>query len=69
MDLLCRELEVSRSGYYAWKKHSPDPRALENQAISRRLVELHAKYPALGLDSRTTFCTLIMAVPASESTA
>lgn len=51
MELLCRAFEVSRSGYYAWKKHTPSPRTLENQAISRRLVGLHTKYPALGLDS------------------
>lgn len=51
MDRLCRTLEVSRSGYYAWKRHRPGPRELKNQAISRRLVELHTKYPALGLDS------------------
>ena len=51
MEQLCRALEVSRSGYYAWKNHKPGPRTLENQAISRRLVELHTKYPSLGLDS------------------
>ena len=51
MDLLCRVLEVSRSGYYAWKRHRPGQRELKSQAISRRLVELHTKYPALGLDS------------------
>ena len=38
----CRILEVSRSGYYGWKAE---------KICRRRLIELHEKYPALGLDS------------------
>jgi len=48
---VCRELEVSRSGYYDWRKRSPSERSQRNQALRRRLVELHEKYPAMGLDS------------------
>jgi len=44
-------LEVSRSGYYGWLKRRPSERSLRNQALKRRLVELHEKYPAMGLDS------------------
>ena len=51
MEQVCRILEVSRSGYYDWAKHRPGKRSRQNQALRRRLVELHEKYPALGLDS------------------
>ncbi len=51
MEQVCRELEVSRSGYYGWQKGSPSERSRRNQALRRRLVELHEKYPAMGLDS------------------
>jgi len=37
---LCRALEVSRSGYYAWKRRLPGPRALANQVLRSRLPEL-----------------------------
>ena len=47
----CRALEVSRSGYYGWRNPKPSKREQSNQALRRRLVELHQKYPALGLDS------------------
>ncbi len=51
MEQVCRELEVSRSGYYDWLKHEPSRRDQSNQALKRRLIELHEKYPAMGLDS------------------
>ena len=51
VEQVCRELEVSRSGYYGWLKHKETERTLQNQALRRRLVELHEKYPAMGLDS------------------
>lgn len=51
MEQVCRALEVSRSGYYDWSKRDPSKRERRNQALRRRLVELHEKYPALGLDS------------------
>ena len=51
MEQACRVLEVSRSGYYGWKAEKICRRRLQNQAIRRRLIELHEKYPALGLDS------------------
>lgn len=40
---LCESLDVSASGYYAWQKRRlcPGPRALENQALARRIQELH----------------------------
>ena len=51
MEQACRVLEVSRSGYYGWKAEKTCRRRLQNQALRRRLIELHEKYPALGLDS------------------
>ncbi len=51
MEQVCRELEVSRSGYYDWLKHEPSHRERDNQALKRRLIEPHEKYPAMGLDS------------------
>ena len=51
MDKLCPLLEVTRSAYYAWLKRQPSRRQLEDQAILRELVQLHQRYPALGLDS------------------
>ena len=42
---LCRELEVSPSGYYDWQKRrsSPSPRALENQVLAQDIKALHTK--------------------------
>jgi len=48
---VCRILEISRSGYYGWLRHTPSAQEQRNQTLRRRLVELHEKYPALGLDS------------------
>lgn len=51
MELLCRLLQVSRSGYYDWEKHQLSRRAMENRVILRELITFHEKYPALGLNS------------------
>ncbi len=51
MEQVCRELEVSRSGYYDWLDRKPSERSRRNKELRRRLVELHEKYPAMGLDS------------------
>lgn len=48
---LCRLLEISRSGYYAWLTRGQSRRTQRNQALLRELVRLHEKYPVLGLDS------------------
>lgn len=48
---LCRALGITRSGYYAWKTRKPGKRELSNQQLSREILRLHQKYPALGLDS------------------
>ena len=51
MEQVCLALEISRSGYYDWQYHKPGRRERSNQALRRKLVELHEKYPALRLDS------------------
>lgn len=51
MEQVCRELDVSRSGYYEWLKRKPSVWKQHNQELWRALAELHEKYPALGLDS------------------
>lgn len=38
---MCRVLEVSRSGYYAWLKRDPSPRAVANGELLERIEEIH----------------------------
>ena len=49
MELVCRLLEVSRSGYYEWLGRKPSLRRQKDQELKRRLLSLHQRYPALGL--------------------
>lgn len=35
--LMCRCLEVSRSGYYAWRNRPPSPRAVENDKLAQEV--------------------------------
>ena len=51
VELVCRLLEVSRSGYYEWLGRKPSLRRQQDQELKRRLLSLHQRYPALGLDS------------------
>jgi putative transposase len=39
--LLCRVLEVSVSGYYAWKQRAPSQRQRENERLSLRIQQAH----------------------------
>jgi len=38
---MCRVLEVSRSGYHAWTRRPPGPRALEDARLTARIRVLH----------------------------
>jgi putative transposase len=38
--LLCRVLEVSRTGYYAWKNRRPSVRSREDQALGAKVVSI-----------------------------
>ena len=41
--IMCRVLEVSRSGYHAWTRRPLGPRALEDARLTARIRELHKK--------------------------
>jgi putative transposase len=41
--LMCRVLEVSRSGYHAWAAREPSARAVADRALSGRIAEIHAR--------------------------
>jgi putative transposase len=38
---MCRVLEVSRSGFHAWARREPSPRALEDTRLTERIREIH----------------------------
>jgi putative transposase len=40
--LMCRVLGVSRSGFHAWSRREPSPRALQDARLSARIREIHA---------------------------
>ena len=39
--ILCRVLQVSRSGYYAWSKRGPSLRQIADEALLKQIVEIH----------------------------
>jgi len=39
--MMCHALEVSRSGFYAWKKRKPSKRERENGELRREIVNIH----------------------------
>ncbi len=41
LTMMCRTLEVSRSGFYAWKKRNPSARQQENELLSKRIKQVH----------------------------
>ena len=40
---MCRVLEVSRSGYYAWAARPPSERAVQNAALVGEIRRVHAE--------------------------
>ena len=38
---MCRVLEVSTSGYYAWGKRAPSKRTCEDEVLSKRIAAIH----------------------------
>jgi len=40
---MCRVLEVSTSGYYAWRQRQPSARAQADQNLSKRIGEIHQR--------------------------
>jgi transposase InsO family protein len=41
--MMCRVLEVSRSGYYAWRSRPESNRETENKALAEKIRSIHAK--------------------------
>ena len=41
--LLCRMLEVSRSGYYAWRSRPPSERSREDAILTAKIREIHRR--------------------------
>jgi putative transposase len=39
--LMCRVLEVSRSGFHAWAARAPSPRAVADAELTGRIAEIH----------------------------
>jgi putative transposase len=40
--IMCRVLEVSRSGYHAWAAREPSARAVADAALDMQIAEIHA---------------------------
>jgi transposase InsO family protein len=40
---MCRQLQVSRSGFYAWRHHRPSKRFLQDQALSVEVAAVHQR--------------------------
>jgi putative transposase len=40
--IMCRVLEVSRSGFHAWARREPSARARADEALSARIAQIHA---------------------------
>lgn len=43
VDEMCECLEVSQSGYYAWRKRGPGKRSKQDDGLKERIDELHKK--------------------------
>jgi putative transposase len=43
VSVLCRVLEVSRSGYYDWKDRPLSKMSRENAALTEQIVEIHER--------------------------
>jgi putative transposase len=41
VNLMCRVLELSKSGYYAWRGRDPSKRDQENEVLSQKIVKIH----------------------------
>lgn len=43
VDTLCETLDVSRSGYYAWSRHTPSARARRDEELRDHIAQVHAR--------------------------
>ncbi len=42
VQVACRVLNVSQSGYFAWRDRPPSPRSLRHHGLSERIQQIHA---------------------------
>jgi putative transposase len=40
--IMCRVLDISRSGFHAWQRRAPSARSLADRALTERIAEIHA---------------------------
>ena len=45
VQVACRVLDVSESGYYAWRIRPPSPRAIRHAWLTDLIVEVHQRLP------------------------
>ena len=43
MRFLCRVVDVSASGFYAWRDRPPSARVMNNAVLTERIRQLHAE--------------------------
>ena len=43
MRFLCRVVDVSASGFYAWRDRTPSARVMTNAMLTERIPQLHAE--------------------------
>jgi putative transposase len=41
--MMCRVLQISPSGYYAWRDRAPSKRAIDNAVLTERIRAVHAE--------------------------
>jgi putative transposase len=44
ISIMCRVLDVSRSGFHAWQTRKPSARALEDARLTVRIAEIHQQF-------------------------
>jgi transposase InsO family protein len=67
LSLLCRVLEVSRSGYHAWRTREPSARAQANEQLLVAIRQLHAGPERVYGSPRVTFELKAQGHPCSEN--
>lgn len=40
---MCRHFEVSRAGFYAWATRTPGARQIEDECLTQRVIQIHAR--------------------------
>lgn len=59
ISVMCRVLEVSTSGYYAWRKRPPSKRAQKDAMLTKRIRHIHDR--SRGTYGSPRACTALQA--------